>query len=167
MGCFPNDSIVKTPKGEKRCCELEINDMVLVDGGKYERIVWFSQFDTQTESSFVQITLRNGKRVRATGSHLIMVNNKMIKSFDQIVEGDKLSYKHKSRSVIHLETVVDKGLISPVTASGNIVVDNVLCTCYASWSAMKILTPIVNVLAVADINVSNKLVKRYNAMMFS
>jgi len=155
MGCFPNDAIVKTPKGKKQCCELELNDMVLVDGGKYERIVWFSQFDTQTESSFVQITLRNGKRVRATGSHLIMVNNKEIKPFDQIVIGDKLIYKQKLRSVLSIETVSGKGLICPITATGSIIVDNVLCTCYASWTALQLLPSIAKTLSVVQRNKKN------------
>jgi hypothetical protein len=92
MGCFPNDAIVQTTRGKKRCSELELKDTVLVDGGKYEKIVWFSQFDTQAESSFIQITFRNGTRLRATNSHLVMVNNKEIKSFDQIIIGDKLNY---------------------------------------------------------------------------
>ncbi len=63
-----------------------------------------------------------------------------------------------------IEIVSEKGLICPITESGSIVVDNVLCTCYAGWSAMKILTPIVKALAAADINVSNKL---YNAIMLA
>jgi len=146
MGCFPNDAIVKTPRGKKQCSELELNDMVLVDGGKYERILWFSQFDTQSESSFIQITFRNGTRVRATKSHLIMVNNKEIKSFDQINIGDKLIYKQKLSSVLSVEAVSGKGLICPITASGSIVVDNVLCTCYASWTALQLLPSIAKTL---------------------
>lgn len=155
MGCFPNDAIVTTPKGKKQCCELVLNDKVLVDGGKYERIIWFSQFDTQSESSFIQITFRDGKRARATKSHLIMVNNKEIKSFDQIIIGDKLIYKHKLRSVISVETVSGKGLICPITASGSIVIDNVLCTCYASWTALQLLPSIAKTLSVVQRNKKN------------
>jgi hypothetical protein len=160
MGCFPNDAIVKTPKGKKQCCELELNDMVLVDGGKYEKIVCFSHFDTQTESSFIKITLRNGKRVRATKSHLIMVNNKEIKSFDSVVVGDKLKYKQKFCSVMSIEIVSEKGLICPITESGSIVVDNVLCTCYASWFAFQTLPSFAKTLSIARSTINLQRCKR-------
>ena len=166
-GCFPKNAMVQTPDGEKQCGKLKINDMVLVGDNKYEKIVLFSHFDKHTVSNFTQLTLSNGKSVSATGSHLITVfngNQETLKSFDTIAVGDKVQYNNKLRSVESKAEVVGKGLVCPVTANGNIVVDNVLCTCHASKSSMKVLTPIVHALAAADINVPNKHVKRYNAI---
>ncbi len=166
-GCFPKNAMVQTPEGEKQCGKLKINDMVLVGDNKYEKIVLFSHFDRNVASNFTQLTLSNGKTVTATGSHLITVFNgkqEILKSFDSLTVGDKVQYNNKLRSVESKAEVVGKGLVCPVTASGNIVVDNVLCTCHASRSSMKVLTPIVHALAAADINVPNKLVKRYNAI---
>jgi hypothetical protein len=166
-GCFPKNAMAQTPDGPKQCGKLKINDMILVGDNKYENIVLFSHFDKNIVSNFTQLTLSNGKTVTATGSHLITVyngNQEIMKSFDSIVVGDKLHYKNKLRSVKSKQDVVGKGLVCPVTSSGNIVVDNVLCTCHASRSSMKILSPIVNALAATNINVPNKLVKQYNAI---
>lgn len=166
-GCFPKNAMVQTPEGEKQCGKLKINDMVLVGDNKYEKIVLFSHFDRNVASNFTQLTLSNGKSVTATGSHLITVfngNQEILKSFDSLAVGDKVQYNNQLRSVESKAEVVGKGLVCPVTASGNIVVDNVLCTCHANRSSMKVLTPIVKALAAADINVPNKLVKRYNAI---
>ena len=103
MGCFPNNAIVTTLDGPRKCSELRIGDKVHVGDNRYEAIRMFSHFDTNAKSPFVQVTLSNGKTVTATSGHLIRVEND-IKTFGELIVGEKLLYKNKPRSIRRIDS---------------------------------------------------------------
>lgn len=70
-------------------------------------------------------------RVRLSASHLLAVNGRLAQAAHARV-GDWLRTVNGSQRIVEKRTVRDRGLYNPHTASGWIVVDGVLVSCYTA-----------------------------------
>lgn len=140
--CFSFSSIATTRKGDKKCKDLVLGEEVLV-GYKnkqpiFEPILLFGH-KVDCESLFVELTLANGKKMSATPQHFVYTyNNKQRKlvHIKDIVDGDIVKYKGKKINVTGRGFASKRGIISPHTKSGKIVIDGVQASCYATEEFM-------------------------------
>jgi hypothetical protein len=131
--CFPFDAIAKTHTGKKRCEDLVLGENVLVDHkGTFEPILFFSH-RADHSSLYVELSLENGKKMSATPQHYIFTFNNRIKKLvfmKDIVKGDFVKYNGKRVKVADINFVNKRGIIAPMTKSGEIVIDGVQASCY-------------------------------------
>jgi hypothetical protein len=132
--CFPFDAIATTPTGKKRCEDLVLGELVLVDHkGTFEPILFFAHRE-EFESLNVELTLANGKTMSATPQHYIFTFNDRKKEMvfmKDIVKGDFVKYNGKRVKVADTIFVNKRGIVAPMTKSGEIVIDGVQASCYA------------------------------------
>lgn len=128
--CFPGSARVRLTDGsEKQMSGLEVGDRVLTESGKYEAIETFFHRDTTVRGDFVKV---NGRLALSTG-HFAATDNGFVRA-DQLIEGVHRIFDAEGRlgPVTSTKRVVGTGIYAPVTESGTIVVDNVLCSCYSN-----------------------------------
>ena len=146
--CFPPTSVVDlcSQKGDKRVLtqmkDLKIGDLVkTVSDGKvvYQKVITFLHRDLDVEADFVKITFDNGSELTVTGNHLLLTqrgNCDVITSKPacevEVGDGEVMSGEGERVRVVRVESERHKGIFCPLTESGTIVVDGILCSCYAS-----------------------------------
>lgn len=131
--------------------ELQVGDSVLVvnpDGNLiYSEVLLFLDSDAEQNRLFNTIITESGAKITVTPSHLIFgsENNRTVNisegyaTFAKNIEiGDYVYVRNSADSgKISQERVVDvissseKGSFAPLTSEGNILVNNVLASCYA------------------------------------
>jgi hypothetical protein len=157
--CFSFNSIATTRKGDKKCKDLVLGEEVLV-GYKnkqpiFEPILLFGH-KVDCESLFVELTLANGKKMSATPEHFVYTyNNKQRKlvHIKDIVDGDIVKYKGKKINVTGRAFASKRGIISPHTKSGQIVIDGVQASCYATEEFMFINNIAMNTFDALGVNI--------------
>merc|ERR1712127_388517 len=114
----------------------------------FQKIIGFSKRNVKTDAVFKKIHLQN-RTLEITGNHLIMVENvDNLVYADSLKVGDRLltvketpqvqnSISHDSTSfilkkILKIETVVSKGFVTPITASGTLLPEGILASCFAS-----------------------------------
>jgi hypothetical protein len=159
--CFPFDAIVQTPTGKKRCGDLVLGELVLVDHkGTFEPILFFGHIENY-ETLFVELTLANGKKMSATPQHYIFTYNNRIKKMvhiKDVVKGDFVRYNGKRLKVADSVMIHKQGFISPHTKSGEIVIDGVHSSCYATEEFMFINNVAVNIVDALGITIPLQIV---------
>lgn len=147
-GCFSSDSVVKLENGaDLRVRNLQIGDIVQVmtEEGKlgYSEIVMFADFKPDIpRASHVLIETENpAKRITLTPSHLIFTTSNSSESrlkskqAGKVLPGEFLQVSSQGKlvpSLVRRVSVVKRtGMVAPVTMQGNVIVDGVLCSCYA------------------------------------
>ena len=89
--------------------------------------------DTNLKAEFLEITTDNGYKITLTPGHIIMVNSGM-KLASQVTLGDQLVTKTGPAVVVTIERMVTTGLYSPLTTTSTVLVNGVLCSCFAATS---------------------------------
>ena len=122
--------------------DLNIGDRVMtLEGGKvvYQKVITFLHRDLDVEAEFVKITFDNGSELTVTGNHLLLTrreNCDVITSKPacdvEVGDVDVMSGEGERVRVVRVESERHKGIFCPLTESGTIVVDGILCSCYAS-----------------------------------
>ncbi|XP_022784474.1 sonic hedgehog protein-like isoform X1 [Stylophora pistillata] len=147
--CFPEIASVRLEGGRtKTMKELKIGDKVAAmdTSGRivYSRVVTFLDIKPNTSSEYLSIQTRNPEaEVTITESHLIYQLNKhsplesvrfardlRVGDFVYVRNGAGLE-KFTAGRVSGVKRSTAKGAYAPLTETGNILVDNVLCSCYA------------------------------------
>lgn len=153
-GCFPGTSRVRTEGGlVLPLSRLSVGDTVLSfdDSSatlRHDRIIAFlhSAETGNGNTTFVQFSVAGGTTIMLTRDHLIYVSsNNNASAGDirprfagQVVRGDYILTADGNASVVRREVVgvdavyFDAGLYAPLTSSGNIVIDDVIASCYAA-----------------------------------
>ncbi|KAI1725633.1 hint module domain-containing protein [Ditylenchus destructor] len=154
LQCFSGDMLVKTPVGDKRIDDLQIGDMVLsVEQSlvAYSPIVMFLHKKPNEKALYLHVETESGRHLKLTEFHLIYTSK-------NCVAGDKLRLVHArdlkvgycvyvlsnetenvstlySSRVTIIRQVNDFGIFSPLTASGDILVNGVLASCHSNMAA--------------------------------
>jgi len=135
----------------KPAASLRYGDYVqaFADGKvSFQKIIGFSKRNVTTDAVFKKLYLQN-RTLEITGNHLIMVENvDNLVYAESLKVGDRLltiketpqdlnSISHDSTSfilekILKIETVVSKGFVTPITASGTLLPEGILASCFAS-----------------------------------
>nr|APD15679.1 hedgehog [Acanthochitona crinita] len=153
-GCFPGQGLVLSEReGWKTMASLGVGERVLsVDShGRrvFSPVLSFLHKDSSEQVLFYTLHLED-KKITLTGKHLIFIhsenstrnlatNNYRAVFAEKVVEGDFVyvidSENHNSRPspsrVTHVSVETLRGVYAPLTATGTIVVDGVVASCYA------------------------------------
>lgn len=149
MGCFPETASVRLEGGRiKIMKDLQIGDKVasMDSSGKivYSKVVTFLDIAPSRPTTFISIqTTHPAAEVAITESHLIYQLNKHtpqeaalfardLKVGDFVYARNGSAFeKFTAGRVISVKRRAGKGAYAPLTETGSIVVDDVLCSCYA------------------------------------
>ncbi|XP_013781352.1 sonic hedgehog protein A-like [Limulus polyphemus] len=156
-GCFHSGGIVRTKYGPKQLSEVKIGDEVLAVDSEaklvFTEVLLFLDRDINSLRQFYTIETERGVRITLTRDHLIFTSAGNSSSFEMknfkttlarnVQIGDRIyvysdSPVFKTANILlHLERVktisvnVDVGVVAPLTREGNLIVDNVVASCYA------------------------------------
>ncbi|XP_013794660.2 sonic hedgehog protein A-like [Limulus polyphemus] len=156
-GCFHSDGIVRTKEGPKKLSEIKIGDeVVAVDRDAkvvFSEVILFLDRDVDSHRQFYVIETESGIRVTLTPNHLIFMatsnssisERKIMKStLAKNVQAGDFIYVYSDNSVfkpakphVYLQRVktvsviLDVGIVAPLTHEGNLIVDDVVVSCYA------------------------------------
>ncbi|KAI5637442.1 hedgehog amino-terminal signaling domain-containing protein [Phthorimaea operculella] len=149
-GCFPSGAMVHTEEGPKDIATLQVGDRVLAadDTGKlvYSEVLTFLDRDPNATRAFVQVTAQNGVTITTTPSHLLLlaaadgfreVFAANIQVGDTLLTHGPGSVMRPSR-VVRTKMVSRLGVYAPLTATGTIMVDDALASCYALVKSQKL-----------------------------
>uniref|UniRef100_A0A1I8AUT3 HintN domain-containing protein n=1 Tax=Steinernema glaseri TaxID=37863 RepID=A0A1I8AUT3_9BILA len=143
--CFSKDTIVQTTEGIKSMDEVEIGDMVLSMEGempRYSRVESFIHRLPDVETSFIKLETHQDDVLKLTPQHFIyrtecenpLFNVQMIHA-EKLQVGDCL-YKRSNSSdldkvvVTDISVVTEIGAFSPMTANGDIIVNDLVASCH-------------------------------------
>lgn len=154
-GCFDGSSTVITPSGQRNMSDLRVGDEVLTwnDETKstdFSPVLMFLDRDEKRTHDFFTLLTRSGKSLTLTGSHLVYVKEDGVNDTSEetvtfarkVIPGqwvkslDTSSHRHV-RTVVY-DQVVDvivqskTGAFAPLTQTGNVIVNQVLASCYAN-----------------------------------
>lgn len=151
-GCFPETAAVHLEGGAtKTMKDLQIGDRVasMDSYGKivYSKVLTFLDIKRNATNEYITIQTENpAAKLAITESHLIYQLNKQssretalfardlrVGNFVYVRQGSTLE-KFTAGRVAAIARSQGKGVYAPLTEEGNIVVDNVLCSCYAVFS---------------------------------
>ncbi|TMS32415.1 hypothetical protein L596_000254 [Steinernema carpocapsae] len=143
--CFSKDTVVQTPEGFKTMDEIKIGDMVLsIDGDmpRYSPVMSFLHRLPDVETSFIKIYTHEEDVLKLTPQHFIyrtvcenpQFNAEMIHA-EKLRVGDCL-YKRTNTTdldkvvITDIMVVKEIGAFSPMTANGDIIVNDLLASCH-------------------------------------
>jgi len=137
--CFPGSSQVKLTTGESLSMdELKTGDsiMTIVNGKMTATTVLGFLFKKYGNGNYLTIHTEDGYKVSLSGTHVMFVNNYKDVMAEDVNIGDLVivqygDYVNKSR-VVKIEAEEQEGAYVPLTEHGNLLVDGVLCSCYAN-----------------------------------
>lgn len=157
-GCFSGDSIVYTQNGPVTMSNLNIGDEILTVGQDehlvYSEIILFLDRDLSVTRLYYHIETKSGKVITVTETHLVFVTYSPNSSFGDpsshaifaskielgmyilIRQESKLNATIKeeklvSEEVVRITTSKKQGAFAPLTKEGNLIVDQVVVSCYA------------------------------------
>jgi hypothetical protein len=110
--------------------QLRIGDYVRTKKDGYSRVYSFIHIDPHVEVEFLQLyTAAADKPLELTADHMLFTADHKAVAASQIQVGDVLS---NQQPVTKIESVKRHGLYAPVTETGDIVVNDVLASCYVA-----------------------------------
>jgi hypothetical protein len=140
--CFSGDSEVEVEnKGSVKMADLALGDNVRVSADKFEPVYSFGHKNADTSADFLQIiTVGYNKPLEVSRDHMVVVEGgrnipaSMVKRGDKLVtaDGDLVAVKN-------VRTVVRKGVFSPFTKSGSIIVNDVAASNYVAFQGSEYL----------------------------
>ena len=81
---------------------------------------------------------KNGNKITLSGNHLVMVGKhkkailaRKVKRGEILFTVDE-NWEISPKKVLAVDKVIEQGVYCPITVHGNLIVDNVLASCYAS-----------------------------------
>lgn len=135
--CFSGENTVRVRgKGEIAMKLLSVGDHVLVSKNEYSLVYTFLHRDADAPTAYLRIQTRNSRTSTVTSleisnNHLLVVHNKMVRAEQAQVGDFAIGGNGEPVEITSIETVWRKGLFSPATLSGDIVVSDVLASNYA------------------------------------
>ena len=162
--CFPSGSViqVQSKDGEvkqKKMVNLDVGDKVMGWDEKrneavFTKVVMFAHLEPDAvDVKYLKITLEDGNEITLSGNHLVMVGKqkrailaRKVKPGDIVFSVDE-NRKISPKKVLEVEKVIEQGIFCPITLSGNVIVDNVLASCYASVKDHVLLKGLVKISA--------------------
>jgi DNA-binding transcriptional regulator YdaS (Cro superfamily) len=162
--CFPSGSVVQVQSkdGEvkqKKMANLDVGDKVMAWDEKrnkavFSKVMMFAHLAPDAMAvEYLKITLEDGNKITLSDNHLVMVGKqKKAVLARKVKPGDILFSVDENREispkkVLAVEKVVEQGIYCPITVHGNVIVDNVLASCYASVEDHVLLKGVVKISA--------------------
>jgi len=143
--CFPGDSLATLQNGDSiRMDQLKIHHHVKVAPGKFEPVITFGRAHEPDETLDVIVihTAEHQRTLRLSGEHFIWLKQKTAvewewKRASGLTKGDMVLVVNPDEfmvedRVLSIVKEVKQGMFSPVTPSGQIVVDAVLVSAYST-----------------------------------
>ena len=129
--CFPSTSTVISSDGKRRLMtDLKIGHKVLTANGKFSDVYLFSHKDTTTEYPFIDLHTADSYVVSVSSGHYVKTTTG-VKPAHSVIIGDSLLQQNGTFvRVMRIESSIRTGLFNPHTLQGEIVVDNILVSCY-------------------------------------
>jgi len=126
--CFSGNSLVERDDGNSiRMADLQIGDKVLTQDGRYEPIYSFAHLHATQWAEFVQLQTNKSTTLELTSDHMIWVSSNEYVPASLVQVGTMLSNREV---IVQKRTVQKKGVYAPLTRSGTIVVNGILCSTY-------------------------------------
>jgi len=149
-------------KGPVEMQHLNLGDKVLVANGAYETIYSFGHISRDTQSDFLRLHTQSSVLELSMDHMVYLVNKPVPIPADQVKVGDTLKVfgglddSAEDGIVKKVTSLSRKGLFSPLTVSGTIVVNNIVASTFTAISEDAEYTPILKVKGVET--VSNQLI---------
>ena len=141
--CFPMNSVItRKSDGIVPLSKLRIGDQVLVpseSGIRFESVIGFLHWDENTRHAFVHLQFGSGS-LTIHRDHLVPIMHQGKSTFTKACDvkvGDNLKSlwidgSFSDCAVTEVSEVEETGLCCPLTTTGMIIVDSVVCSCYSS-----------------------------------
>ena len=147
--CFPTNTVVyiKGVDGnieKKQMGDLSIGDRVRACDTKsrrviYSEVIMFAHRDSDVKQvNYLKIVLEDMSSIVLSSNHLIMSGERMKATMARNIKVDHMLFTIdkegviSSKKVVAIEEINDSGVFCPITKEGNVVVNNILASCYAS-----------------------------------
>ena len=147
--CFSSHTIVYIKDFDenikkKRMCDLSIGDRVQACDVKsrrviYSEVIMFAHRDPSVKQvNYLKIVLEDASNIVLSSNHLIMSGERMKATMARNIKVDHMLFTINeervisSKKVVAIEEIIDSGVFCPITKEGNVVVNNILASCYAS-----------------------------------
>ncbi|XGW35246.1 hypothetical protein V3C99_018901 [Haemonchus contortus] len=152
-GCFSTDTWVTTPDGKKRMDQLKVGDFILTanqTAAYFTPVTLWIHREPEVVTKFVTIMTDYGKMLALTPRHLIFRNkcdefysdrvtelppNSKAVYAEELVVGDCvfLLYRNgfRQQKLQDISITSRKGVFSPLTPNGRILVNDMLASCYS------------------------------------
>ncbi|KAK0396362.1 hypothetical protein QR680_001689 [Steinernema hermaphroditum] len=152
LQCFSGDMTVQTPSGIKLVKDLQVGDMVLSIQESlisYSPVVMHLHKAENEDAVFNRIITEDGYELELTDYHLIYSSKcgedstrsmKLVQAYKVreghcvyvVAHGDQ---RLKASKVVSFTKIEGKGIYAPLTATGDILVSNVLASCHTNIAA--------------------------------
>lgn len=135
--CFPGGALVELKDGKTIAMEsLRIGDQVKVAADHFSQVLFFTHRLSDGDFEFVSLRVASSSskstELQLSAGHYLSVNDQL-KAAQSVEVGDVVSMGDgSSANVVHVSSVVSRGLFNPQTADGNIVVNGVVATTYTT-----------------------------------
>jgi Hint module len=136
--CFSGSNTVELIDGTAvEIRNLKLGDQIHTGGRKFHPVYSFGHFDPKVEVVFLQIYTKSfpQRPLEVSSDHLIFVNVKNAVPADSLVVGDQIviGNNNEKTEITNIVFVTRTGAYAPFTASGTIVVSNILASNYISF----------------------------------
>ena len=143
--CFSGETMVEVEgRGPVRMKHVQIGERVRVRNGSFAEVYSFGHYQPNAKVEYIQIlaeTMNRRQPLEITSEHMIYVRQgqqTQITSARSVKIGDRLLAGNGEWSpVISIAKVTRQGAYSPLTGSGNLLVNGVLASNYISLSLLK------------------------------
>ena len=165
--CFPGAAIVRTRgRGDVPISTVKVGEFVW-DGTSYSEVFMLSRADADARAEYVSITTaatvsRHGVQtdtLRLTTGHLVLVGTpsteqdsremvELLKPAENVERGDFIRLAHSQSSPwrevgdVTTPAIATDGAFAPLTMSGYIAVDNVVCSVYTVTNPPEVFVPL-------------------------
>ena len=147
--CFPANTIVYITDVDgnikkKQMSDLSVGDRVQACDTKsrrviYSEVIMFAHRDPRIKQvNYLKIVLEDKSSIVLSSNHLIMSGEQMKATMARNIEVNHMLFTINeegvvsSKKVVAVEEIIDSGVFCPITKEGNVVVNNILASCYAS-----------------------------------
>ncbi|XP_077288426.1 hedgehog signaling protein [Arctopsyche grandis] len=144
-GCFPASSVVRLEGGRNTTlAQLRAGERVLAtaaDGSGrllYAEVLTFLDRDESASRAFVRVHLSDNTTVTATEAHLLLRASGAAVFAGAVRPGDRLLVPGGFARAVRISRVLQRGVFAPLTATGTIVVDGAVASCYAAVASQRL-----------------------------
>lgn len=135
VGCFSEMATVQVQGASEpvSMADLSVGDFVLSNDGSYQQVYAWGHKSADQKATFVQLYTNSEEPLELTGEHLVYVAGKTnpVRA-DSVQTGDVLEPNAEVRKIQQIQR---KGVYTPLTTTGQIVVNNIHASSYISLQA--------------------------------